>query len=240
MPFHVEDVVSDEDFEELLEVEIAAFEQPLSPIRLIYYPVFGEGPEARSASIRECAQRAIARNRATPGSQWSKIIDDDTGKIVAASVWQFYDKDPYTGTQDPEVSWWPRGDGKRFAQQFANALRRARVRYMAKPHAYLLHLTVLPEFRSRGLGRLLLGWGIQKVDERGMEAYIDAAAMSKPLYERCGFVAGDHECIDFDGEGDKEWHELVRTCLPFEYWPMWRPAKGDYGDAKVFRPVKSR
>ena len=135
MPFHVEDVVSDEDFEELLSVEIAAFEDPLSAIRLIYYPIFGKGPEARSAAIREGAQRAIARNRATPGSRWSKIIDEDTGKIVAASVWQFYDKDPYSGTQNPEVTWWPEGEGKRFAQDFANGLRRARVRYMTKPHA---------------------------------------------------------------------------------------------------------
>ncbi|KAI9666260.1 MAG: hypothetical protein M1821_004195 [Bathelium mastoideum] len=236
MPFRVENVVSDADFEELLEVEITAFENPLSTIGLIYYPIFGEGPEARSAAIKECAQRAIARNRATPGTQWSKIIDEDTGKIVGASVWQFYESDPYTGTRDPEVTWWPEGEGKRFAQQFANELRRARVRYMAKPHAYLLHLTVLPEFRARGLGRRLMDWGLQMVDQRGLEAYIDAAPLAKPLYERCGFVAGARECIDFDGDGDEEWHELARKCLPFELWPMWRPARGDYGDAKAFRP----
>ena len=135
MPFHIKEVVSDEDLEELLSVEMAAFEDPLSAMRLIYYPIFGKGPEARSAAIRECAQRAIARNRATPGSRWSKIIDEDTGKIVAASVWQFYEKDPYSGTQDPEVTWWPEGEGKLFAQEFANGLRRARIRYMTKPHA---------------------------------------------------------------------------------------------------------
>ena len=61
--------------------------------------------------------------------------------------------------------------------------------------------------------------------------------MSKPLYELFGFVAAAKERIDFDGYGDggEEWHELARTCLPFDYWPMWRPIKGDYGGDKLFR-----
>ena len=47
---------------------------------------------------------------------------------------------------------------------------------------------VHPEYRRRGVGRLLMAWGINKADEMGLESYIDATEAGMPLYETCGYT----------------------------------------------------
>jgi len=73
----------------------------------------------------------------------------------------------------------------------------------------------------------MMEWGVRKADELGLEAYIDATAEGKPLYENYGFVAAGG--IDLDAskpDPSPRWKERAQCHLPFTFWPMWRPVGG--------------
>ena len=135
MAFEVVEVQSDSDFLELLDVEFAAFETPFNPLRPLFFPIFGEGHEARQDAIEKAAQRTAQRHRETPGSRWIKVVESATGKIVGGAVWHFYDRDVYTGQQPTDCSWWPEGDSRRFARAWARGVWIPRSRMMRRPHA---------------------------------------------------------------------------------------------------------
>ena len=88
---------------------------------------------------------------------------------------------------------------------------------------------VHPEYRRRGIGKLLMAWGIDKADEMSLECYIDATEAGVPLYEACGFVKASK--VDFNASKDEpspHWKELQAELLPFAFWPMWRPVRGKF------------
>ena len=89
---------------------------------------------------------------------------------------------------------------------------------------------VHPEYRRRGIGRLLMAWGVNKADEMGLESYIDATEAGIPLYEMCGYVKASR--VDFNASKDEpspQWNKLQEELLPFAFWPMWRPVGGKFG-----------
>ena len=95
------------------------------------------------------------------------------------------------------------------------------------PIAVLEICFVHPDYRRRGVGKLLMAWGLEKADEMGLECYIDATSEGVPLYETFGFLKGSK--IDFippNGSNNTEWQQLKQELTPFSFWPMWRPVKG--------------
>lgn len=82
---------------------------------------------------------------------------------------------------------------------------------------------VHPDFRKRGAGSQLLDWGVRRVDEQGLPAYIDAAVDGKGLYESFGFAAGAEIVINFSKpHSGVLWKQLEEKCLPHSFWPMFR------------------
>lgn len=57
-------------------------------------------------------------------------------------------------------------------------------------HWYLPFIGVEPAQQGRGLGSLLLDWGLARADRDGVPAYLEASSpRNRALYERHGFVA---------------------------------------------------
>jgi GNAT superfamily N-acetyltransferase len=86
-----------------------------------------------------------------------------------------------------------------------------------------------PGYRRRGVGRLLMDWGVKQADERGYAAYLDATAAGRHLYRGYGFVEGSRRelsMVGFEPTERKAW--LRQKLIPFEWWPMYRPANGKY------------
>jgi len=85
-----------------------------------------------------------------------------------------------------------------------------------------------PKHRRRGVGRLLMEWGIEKADELGLPSYIEATDIGLRLYESCGFkVEGD---IDLDATVENPSEEFTRLReklgCPIHGWFMRRPKHG--------------
>ena len=76
-------------------------------------------------------------------------------------------------------------------------------------HWYLPFIGVEPTQQGRGLGSLLLDWGLARADRDGLPAYLEASSpRNRALYERHGFVATAE----------------VRAGDSPPMWPMLRPA----------------
>lgn len=56
----------------------------------------------------------------------------------------------------------------------------------AERHAVLGMIVTSPDYRRRGAASLLLRWGIEKADERGVEIYLESSVAGRPLYEKFG------------------------------------------------------
>lgn len=62
-------------------------------------------------------------------------------------------------------------------------------------------ISVLPEFRGRGLGTALTKWGIEALRDQGVQSFVlTATADGRPLYERLGF-SGDSDYLVMKGTG---------------------------------------
>ncbi|KAF2474791.1 uncharacterized protein BDR25DRAFT_184733, partial [Lindgomyces ingoldianus] len=45
-----------------------------------------------------------------------------------------------------------------------------------------------PSYQRKGVGRMLLQWGIKQADEEGLPLYIEGTLAGKLLYEQLGFT----------------------------------------------------
>ncbi|KAM0433868.1 hypothetical protein ACHAPT_003811 [Fusarium lateritium] len=71
----------------------------------------------------------------------------------------------------------------------------------------LAFISVSPNHQRRGIGRKLVQWGIDRSEEEGIAAVLEASDAGKPLYEKMGFVAVGK--MPFDG-GRKEEPVMIR------------------------------
>jgi len=254
MPFDASQVSADDDFDELVRVEWASYEQPYCRLIRLFFPIFGDGPEARAAALKESTERQLRWHRGDPTSHWIKAVDSETGKIAGAACWHIYETNPYGVQSEEECTWYPKGESRKMANSLMGQFLTPRMKYMTKPHICMiatcrdvyftlftladkLRYLVLdicfvhPHYRRLGVGRLLMAWGIKKADELGFESYIDATEAGIPLYEMCGYAKASR--VDFDAskdEASQQWRELREELLPFSFWPMWRPVGGIFKD----------
>lgn len=73
----------------------------------------------------------------------------------------------------------------------------------------LKQIIVHPEYRGKGIARMLTGWGTDIADERGIPTVVVSVPYARPVYEKLGF-----ECI----------HEIATQFTvpnPSEKWKEW-------------------
>lgn len=77
-----------------------------------------------------------------------------------------------------------------------------------RPHQYLHMIGVSPERQGEGLGSALIQAVLERCDQEGLHAYLEASnSRSRALYERLGFHFTGHAVVLPDGP---------------RLWPMWR------------------
>lgn len=147
--------------------------------------------------------------------------DGEEGKTVGIAVWSMHnvpkDKEVVEGKEE----------GKKEAEEhkpfvppelrvvalmsLLGPLRAAQPEVMTSPEPYFMlnQLATHPDHQGRGIGKLLLDWGMNKADEEGLVCYLNATEVGKRMYEKRGFEV--RKVIEWDrepwgGEGvDRHW-----------------------------------
>ncbi|KAL2351639.1 acyl-CoA N-acyltransferase [Cryomyces antarcticus] len=207
MPLEIQPM-TESDIPTFVAIFMAAFEGGISRI-------LRTTPTPTPESIASNEERFLKALREDSTAHFAKCVDSDTGEVVAGAKWNFYSE----GRTEAELqkalelpSEWPRGSNVPALEAFLGMLARARVDVMGgKRHALLHILATLPSHHRRGAGALLLREGLDRADNEGIEAYLEASKMGKPLYERFGFETVKELRIDtalYGGEGVD-----VHTCM---------------------------
>ena len=136
MPLSLLLVTSDAEFDDIIDCEWTSYETPHNPAWKFFYPAWGPNPSDRAAAIQESKTRQIKFHHSKPSSNWVKVVDDDTGKVVGAALWHIYEEDPFKNPPDEKMTcfWWPEGPKRDMADQMMRQVMRPRVERMSKPH----------------------------------------------------------------------------------------------------------
>ncbi len=140
MSFDVLQAIPETDFDELVQVEWASYEQPYCRLIRLFFPILGDDPEARAASLKESTERQLSWHKEDATSSWIKVVDHETGKIVGAACWHIYEKNPYSDPFEGECTWYPEGEGREMANSLMGQFLAPRMKYMAKPHVCMIAL----------------------------------------------------------------------------------------------------
>lgn len=72
-----------------------------------------------------------------------------------------------------------------------------------------------PAYRGRGAGSLMMGWGVRKADEMGLDSFVEASEIGSHLYKKFGFVTVSEEQTDTTVPNpSKEWQDMVTRFPP--------------------------
>ncbi|KAJ3951994.1 hypothetical protein N0V92_011578 [Colletotrichum tropicale] len=203
------EVKTDEEFVPLIAALREGFANPDTAVwRLFMGDWRPDDPAAREGALAEATARMRAEHRADPTSTWLKVVDDETGQIVAGGRWSFFERggpNPYDGHREVGATWFPE---------------------------VLNILFTIPEYRRRGAASLVMDWGVGRADCMGLDIYVEASEGGKPLYEKYGFKAIEESYYEVDEKRlppprDIELRkEAVKQLSPFRRWSMLRKARG--------------
>ncbi|KAF2174581.1 hypothetical protein K469DRAFT_717608 [Zopfia rhizophila CBS 207.26] len=231
MPLVLSEVKDEKEFGPICRMAYYAWKEPYNPQLKHFRPNIHDPEEA----IEDNRVRSIKGWKTHPGRHQLKVVDTDSGEVVGAACWQVEEK-PDPTPEHTVAEWHPEGSvEKEFAERFINGLWGFLAERVTRPHLDLLSIVVLPAYRRRGVGRMMMRWGTTKADELGIEIVISSLPFAREAYERCGF--GTIEVIRPDVDVPKpseRWKELQEDDL--SGFLMWRPVGHDYVEGKDKAP----
>ena len=87
-------------------------------------------------------------------------------------------------------------------------------------------MSVLPSHRGKGIGNLLMSWGMQKAEELDYQVWMEATEMGRGLYKKFGFRVLFKLAFDSYKENPSAtWLKLQEERTPDSFYPMWKAAK---------------
>ncbi|RYO91081.1 hypothetical protein DL766_003355 [Monosporascus sp. MC13-8B] len=108
-------------------------------------------------------------------------------RAITASEGQT-EKKERTGDEHPDVA---EGMHVELYREFFDGLARAGEKWGASEKLELSHLCTDPAYHGRGIGAALLKQVLVIADAEGVEVFLDAVPLARPLYERMGFAVVD-------------------------------------------------
>lgn len=136
MTFKLSDVDLDADFDELMEVQWAAHEDPFQPFFQLFCPLHESG---REASLKESTARMLEWHHHDPHARWLKVEEMPTRKIVGGAWYKIYKENPFEHPEEEFVDWWPDDSTRDFVGQAIAQMDLPRMEKAARPQvcAYL-------------------------------------------------------------------------------------------------------
>ncbi|OQE36980.1 hypothetical protein PENCOP_c011G02907 [Penicillium coprophilum] len=132
---------------------------------------------------------AIARSVAGESNEiFFKVTEgSESGPIVAFAKWKRLTSPADHDRHEEQIVWPPSSD-KELCDRFFWGMETQHEKWMGdRPHYYLDMLGVHPSYQGKGLGSKLLKWGLMRADAEGVEVYLAASPLGRPLYAKYGF-----------------------------------------------------
>ncbi|KAI0866738.1 acyl-CoA N-acyltransferase [Xylaria cubensis] len=237
MSLKLQDIDTSVDFPAIARCMFESYEEPNQPLIQLWFPIHGNGPEAREESIREAADRLKRWHNEDPTSSWHKIIDEKTGRVAGGALWSIYNENPFSNHKPPQAPWFPDDSSREYAEQALMTHVTPRTRYACRAHVYLFIIFTHPDYRRQGVGQQVMDWGKAKADELGLEFFLDATEAGRPLYEVNGFIPIQENPNHPQKENpDDKWTETEKKIGRFSLCLMWRPVGGKYEEGKTIKP----
>lgn len=144
MTFTLSPVDLSQEWDSFFACEWAAWTNPPQAIWELTYPILDTGPTAEASAVKNAAARQKQDVHADPLSRWMKIVDSDSGKIVAGALWRFYDTNPYRGpVKKSDATWLPKGELRDLCDEMHAQNRVWRPRIMPVAHARQYYSSVV-------------------------------------------------------------------------------------------------
>ncbi|KAI1337259.1 acyl-CoA N-acyltransferase [Xylariaceae sp. FL0016] len=126
-----------------------------------------------------------------------KCVDPDTGKIVGMASWDVFWRPGEEGAwPKPPGAEWLQGKEREKAETVLVPLWDMHEKLFGKRrHVYLPTMAVHPDYQRRGIGRLLMQWGIDMAEKLGLPIYLEATDAGFPLYKSMGFERLTHVSV---------------------------------------------
>ncbi|KAF2869230.1 acyl-CoA N-acyltransferase, partial [Massariosphaeria phaeospora] len=220
MAFILSEVDVATDFAELMSCMWAAHESPPQPFFRLFCPILHAD---RDASLRESTARFAAWHQHDAHARWLKVTEAASGRIVGAAWYKIYEADPFAqGEDEDEVAdWYPEDSTREFATQAIAQMERPRVEKGRRPQVFLNILFTHPGYRRRGIGSMLLEWGLQTAKDLGVEVWLNATPQGKPLYEKYGFeVVVRNPLVPTTVRPDAKWSQIEQEMGEIVFWTM--------------------
>jgi len=200
----------DSDVEKALRIQYLAFRHP-SPIGILLSPA-PEPPDEFIAAFAKSRREAMRTNKAI---RFMTVVDSDTDEIVACAQWDVFPEErtaeeveklchvpppPPDAVQDAWVD---------FFGHFSAQRRELGNRPIVILHALVTH----PDHQRKGAGKLLLQRFVEEVDREGLETYLEASEIARPLYVRFGFAPTLEKVFDLEKYGKQGKEVNTVRCL---------------------------
>jgi len=133
-----------------------------------------------------------------PHSHWIVVIDTSApnSPIIAFAKWSAPQENKRHSLPNP----WPIDTDPDFANMFFGQLEDQKMQVMGdRPHWYLMLIGTSPEYQGKGAAGKLIRYGLEKADEQGVEAYLEASPEGVPIYSHFGFKEVDRLSV-LDGK----------------------------------------
>lgn len=146
---------------------------------------------ATSASARKFWLDALSGEVHDPNARFV-VVEDTAVSPPAFIAFAKWNAPVAPGTPRPPLpDCWPADGDPALAEVFFGKLAEMHEEMMAdRPHWYLEIIVTRARYQGRGAGGMLMGWGVQRADEDGVECYLDATPEGKHLYKKFDFKDG--------------------------------------------------
>lgn len=176
---------SEEDMQRLFTITSLAFAKN-EPFWDAMYPRHDTEEGRKSGSER------FKKMMSRPEVHFIKAVDLDTGDIAGFGKWAVFDNyapdDPPTIPED--APYWETEDERAYAEHLLKQFVACRNEAIKRTGGNMVNLDVLtidPAYQRKGVGDMLVRWGVEKADGMGVEAVVESSVPGRRLYEKHGF-----------------------------------------------------
>jgi hypothetical protein len=134
MPLQLVDLDTQRDWSELAQAMLESYEEPKQSLYDLFFPVLGKGPGARDAALKDHAARLQEWDEHDPDGFWHKVVDPDSGAMVAAALWRLHHENPFTEHEDHTADYYPEGSQREFVTEAIEIFNEPRSRMGQRPH----------------------------------------------------------------------------------------------------------